>query len=281
LILNPAAGRGRAETSLGSGAVPGVLDIVRPPDPDAVRDEARRAVDAGDDRLLVGGGDGTLHHAIRGLAGSDCALGIVPLGSGNDLARALGVPLDPAAALRRALEAPVRRIDLGRIEGKPYGGVAGVGFDGECAGLARRGALLVRGRWVYPYAALRTLLTFRPPRLRIDTDAGCYEGRVMLAALANSPCYGGGMRVAPGAVLDDGRLDLVVVERVSRLRFLTLFPRVYRGTHVDLPEVRTLRVRTATLRADRDLTYYADGEPVAPCNGSRVEVWPAALAVAV
>ena len=280
LILNSLAGHGSARRLVQSLEACPELELVRPTDPDAVTSEALRAVAQGDERLIVAGGDGTLHHAIRGLAGSDCALGILPLGSGNDFARALGVPFDLRDALARALHATPRRVDLGRVDGTPFAGIAGIGFDGEAARFARERVRWVRGRWIYPYAVARTLLTFRPPHVTITSDDGGYAGRVMLVALANSPCYGGGMRMAPRAELDDGQLDLVIVERVSRLRFLTLFPRVYRGAHVDLAQVRTLRVRQATVHADRELTFFADGEPITPCVGSRVDVWPAALRVA-
>ena len=279
LLLNSLAGHGGARRLTEILKAYPDLELIEPTGPEAVYREALRAVEDGDERLLVAGGDGTLHHAIRGLAGSDCALGILPLGSGNDFARALGVPVDLRSALARALQATPRRVDLGRVDGKPFAGIAGIGFDGEAARCARERVRIVRGRWIYPYAVARTLLTFRPPHVSIASDDGNYAGRVMLVALANSPFYGGGMLMAPRAELDDGQLDLVVVEQVSRLRFLALFPRVYRGAHVGLAQVRTFRLRQATVHADRELTFFADGEPLAPCAGSRIDVWPAALSV--
>jgi diacylglycerol kinase (ATP) len=276
LLLNPAAGRGKA-----AAFVDGCdgLEVIRSDGPADLEAQARRIAEAGDERLLVAGGDGTLHHAIRGLAGSETALGIIPFGSGNDFARALNVPLEPEAALRHALDSPIRRIDLGRVDGEPFACVASLGFDAEAAGVAHR-TRLVRGRWLYPYAVARTLLAFRAPRLRIETEEGGFEGEAMLAAAANTPCYGGGMQIAPDARLDDGLLDLVVVERISRPRLLRLFPRVYGGSHTGYPEVRLLRVASARIHADRRLGFFADGEPLADCDGSLVEAWPRALAVA-
>ena len=279
LLLNPSAGTGRAARLPDLLRPFAKLDVRTPGSAAAVFDEARSAAAEGVDRLLVAGGDGTLHHAISGLAGSNCALGVVPFGSGNDLARALGVPLDPLRAARQALEASPRRIDLGRIDGRPFAGVASLGFDAEVARFARDHVRTHRGRWIYPYAVARTLLTFRPFSVRIDLEEQRYEGRVMLVAVANSPFYGGGMRIAPAAQLDDDWLDLVIIEQVPRARFLMLFPRVYRGAHVDDSAVRVLRTRRATLQFDRSLSVFADGEPFGACSTAQAEIWPAALRV--
>jgi len=281
LLLNPIAGRGRGRSLVRRLSRLNGVQVRPTTSPQDVVDQAREAAREGHERLLVGGGDGTLHHAIRGLAGSACALGIVPLGTGNDLARSLDIPRDPMAAARRALTAPARRIDLGSVDGRPFAGVLGIGIDGEVARFVNERSGGPRGRMAYLHAVVRTLASFRPPRVRIDFEDGSYEGRVMLAALANTSCFGGGMRVAPDAVVDDGKFDLIVVEAISKLRFLAVFPRVYRGTHIDHPAVRTFRVTGATLRADRPLACYADGEPLSECSsrGTRVEILPGALAV--
>ena len=279
-MLNPSAGRGRAAKLPDLLRPLGEFDVRTPRSAAEVLEEARSAAAEGLDRLLVAGGDGTLHHAALGLAGSGCALAPIPLGTGNDLARALDIPLDPLQAARRALDAVPRPIDLGKLDGRPFTGVVSLGFDAEVARYAHRYLRRFRGRWIYPYAVARTLLSFRPIQVRIEMEQERYEGRVMLVAVANAPLYGGGMRIAPGARLDDGWLDLVIVEQVSRARFLALFPRVYRGTHVGHPAVRTRRVRRITLQAERDLHAFADGEPLARGSELRVEVWPSGLWVA-
>jgi diacylglycerol kinase family enzyme len=205
----------------------------------------------------------------------------VPLGSGNDLARALDLDLDPARALRIALEHPPRRIDLGAIGDRLFAGIAGVGFDGDVNRFVNERMRRWRGRWAYPYAVLRTLPRFRPPVLEIDADGGRFHGPAMLVALANSPFFGGGMRFAPRARMDDGRLDLILVERISKWKLIGLFPRVYTGSHLAHPRVRTFHVRQATLRADDSRTVFADGEPIAPVDrrGTPVEIRAGALAV--
>lgn len=278
LLVNPAAGGGRARAvARRVGDLPGVVpQIARDAAELAslVRDELR----AGTTRLLVAGGDGSVHVAIQLLAGTACALGIVPAGRGNDLARALGLPLAPLAAAQRAISAEPRSVDLGVAGDRLFAGVASLGLDAEVASLAReRGG----GKWVYPYALVRALVRFRPPQFRIEHGADLIEGAGMLAAVANSPCYGGGMRIAPTAELADGLLDVVFVRSVSKIRLLSLFPRVYRGTHVSHPAVVVRRAVRVTIRVDRPLTWFADGEPLAAAGpaGTMIGVRPGALRV--
>jgi diacylglycerol kinase (ATP) len=272
VVINPTAGGGRAGALYEAlGALGGVaLEIAD--DPAAIGRAARRAVESGRSRILVVGGDGTLHHAIQPLAGSRCALGVVPAGRGNDLARALGLPLDPLAAARRALSIPPRAIDLGRVAGRFFAGVACAGLDGEVARIVRESSVRALGRWAYPLAAARALATFRPPHFRIDHGTAVEAGAGMLVAVANSAFYGGGMRIAPGALLDDGRLDLVFVRRLSPFDLLTALPRLYRGTHLAHPAVVSHRVERVRLSTDRPLTLFGDGEPLAECGADEIEI---------
>lgn len=232
-------------------------------------------------RVLVAGGDGTLHRAIGVLAGTPCALGVVPTGTGNDLARTLGIGLDPLGAVRLGLTAPARRIDLGRIGDTPYLGVAAIGFDGAVLQFVEQRLRNRRGPWVYPYAALRTLMRFVPPRLTIEFDDGRFEGRAILAAVANSSTFGGGMRIAPDARLDDGLLDLVVIRASNKAALLPLLLRVYRGSHVRHPAVLVRRTRRVTLRSEPPLTIHGDGEAVVRTDATKttVEAWAGALSV--
>ena len=174
LLLNPIAGRGRGRSLVRRLSRLKGVQVCPTASPQDVVDQAREAAREGHERLLVGGGDGTLHHAIRGLAGSACALVIVPLGTGNDLARSLDIPRDPMAAARHALTAPARRIDLGSVDGRPFAGVLGIGIDGEVARFVNERSGGPRGRMAYLQAVVRTLASFRPPRVRIDFEDGSY-----------------------------------------------------------------------------------------------------------
>lgn len=224
--------------------------------------KARRAVDDGVERLVVVGGDGTLLHVGEALAGSDCALGIIPAGTGNDLARSLGIPTDVDSAAEAAVEGAVRSIDIGRIDGRIYLTVAGAGFHGAVASYVADRLRVVRGPLAYPYAVLRTLASYEPPTFRVRYDGGSFGGRAWLVVLANSPTFGGGMRIAPHAELDDGLLDLVIVKNVPRATFLRIFPSVYRGRHTGHAAVVTARTNQATIEIDRPHVYYGDGEPL-------------------
>jgi diacylglycerol kinase (ATP) len=224
-----------------------------------------------------------VHHAIQGLVHSTTALAILPLGSGNDLASTLGMPALFDSALEAALAAGVDRIDLVVAGGRYFGGVAGVGFDSEVnayANTIRR----VRGKWIYPYATLRMLSGFRPPILRAEHDAGVFEGAAMFAVVANSARYGGGMQIAPGADLQDGLLDLVIVRAISKLQLLRVFPQVFKGLHVHHPAVSLVRTRRVRLSLSRRITAYGDGEPLVEVGDGALgavhfEVVPRALAV--
>ncbi len=285
LLVNPAADRGAGRRLLPGlrelAAVRG-LAVVVTASVEELRREARRAAGDGRERLLVAGGDGTFHHAVQELAGSATALGMIPMGSGNDLPATLGVPLELPAALEVALDAQPRPIDLGRAGQGWFAIYCGVGFDGEVARRNRRVRRL-RGRAAYVYAVLRELAAFVPPRLRVEHDHGIFEGEATMAIAANCPRFGGGMRIAPAARPDDGALDLVIVEKIRRLELLRVFPGVYRGRHVGHPAVSIVRTRRAAIASDRPLAPWVDGEELVPPPGSplRIELAAGALLVAV
>ncbi len=140
----------------------------------------------------------------------------------------------------------------------------------------------MRGPLLYPYAAVKTLFRFVPPEVTIDHDEGRFEGPVMLALFANGSRFGGGMRIAPGASLEDGLLDMVLVPKVSRLRLLGTLPRVYSGSHVRSRSVSIRKIRSATLSSPSPVTVWADGEPVLEADGAPITLttMPGALLVA-
>ncbi len=284
VLANPGGGRGRVGRRLRAleeiarrfGAP---LHLSR--DTADLTAQARRAAADGVERLLVAGGDGTQHYAVHGLAGSATALAPLPMGSGNDLAGALGVPRDLRAAAELAASAPLRTIDVARCGPRLYACVAGVGLDSEVNRFANERLRRLRGPLVYVWAVLRVLPSFRPLHLRAVHDGGEFEGEAMFAVVANAPRYGGNMKIAPAALLDDGLLDLVIVRRVSKLALLRVFPRVFSGRHVGHPAISCHRTRRAQVSLDREVVAYGDGEPLAPIGATPVdfEVLPAALRV--
>ena len=209
---------------------------------------------------VVMSGDGLVGQVGGALAGTDATMGILPGGRGNDLARVLGIPTDPAEAVAVLADGKTRRIDVGEANGRRFLGVASCGFDSDANRIANE-ARLVRGNLVYAYAALRALLAWRPARFTLVLDGGEpieYDGYSVAAA--NSRAFGGGMFVAPHAELDDGMLDVITVSDVSKLRYLRGLPMAFKGTHLENDEVSEMRAATVEVRADRDFAVYADGE---------------------
>jgi len=286
-LVNPAAGHGTARARfeklriLASRAGAGFVFSRSPED---LVIQARRAVDDGVERLLVAGGDGTMHHVAQALAGTPCALGVLPLGTGNDLAGTLGVPWDLDVAVHLAITGPVRRIDLirvGNVCDTVCIGYAGVGFDSETTRYANSLQKLPKPL-VYPWSVLRTLARFTPLRMKVVYDGGTFEGGVMFANACNLPRFGGGMKIAPEARIDDGLLDLVIVKAIPRLSLVAVFPKVYAGKHVGHPAVELLRTRRVEFTVDRETTMYGGGEPVQPMAAGEavaVEVFPGGLTV--
>lgn len=245
------------------------------------RELSLAAVTRGARLLIAWGGDGTVNEVASCLAFGTVPLAIVPSGSGNGLARALEIHKRPEGAIAEALSAPPRRIDAGEIDGRLFFSVAGVGFDAHVAACFDRD---LRGRRKfsgYVRVAARELASYRPRAYRISGHAEGRARHALLVTLANSSQFGNGARIAPDALVDDGALDLVVVEETSRLRTLCSLPALFNGRIGRARGVSIQRVTAATIEGDAPLLFHVDGEPVA--GGARLEarVHPAALAVAV
>ncbi|MDQ3349500.1 MAG: diacylglycerol kinase family lipid kinase [Acidobacteriota bacterium] len=233
---------------------------------DATR-AAHRAVEDGCTHLFVGGGDGTLNEAINGVALVDGALarttfGLVPLGTGNDFAAALGIPVDVEEALTALLDAPARLVDLGEVNGRLFVNISGGGFFAEVSESVTPQMKTVAGRLAYLLGGAQVLMEFEPVhgRVRADTERSGFETTLYAFAVCNSRMFGGGNLIAPHAVVDDGLLDLCVIEAMSTLEFATLLRSVSQGTHVEDPRVRYLRAATLTLDFDTPVTINTDGE---------------------
>jgi len=241
-------------------------------------EQALRAVDAGELPVVLSG-DGMLGAIGGAMAGSETPLGLVPCGRGNDLARVLGIPEDPEAAVETILHGHSRRIDVGEVNGKRFLGIVSVGFDSEASRVANETRFL-RGSLVYAYAAIRTLIGWKPARFTIVTDEGRRRVSGYSVSVANSRAYGGGMFIAPDAELDDGRFDVVAIGEGSKLRFVGSLPKVFKGTHVENDEVQVFRASRLELDASRPFPVYADGEHLTELPAS-LRVLPRALSVLV
>jgi len=285
VLVNAAAGRGRGAravdavtAALADGGVrPVLLAATSRADAEAL---AAAAVADGVAAVAALGGDGAAHAALQAVAGSTTALGLLPAGTGNDLALALGVPKDAAAAARAIAEDVTggthRRLDAARTGDRWWATVLCCGFDSAVTDRANR-LRWPRGPRRYDVAILAELARLRPRPVGLTVDGVGSSEEVTLVAVGNTAWYGGGLRIAPGADPTDGLLDVVVIGPVSRRELVRTRPRLAAGTHVDHPAVTVLRGREVTLHGT-GLTTYADGEPV--CGLPAVSVCvPGAVAV--
>lgn len=274
LLTNPASGHGNAphaaEKAVARLQQRGV-DVVEIVGTDA--QHARRLLDAaldrGTDALVVAGGDGVISDALQALAGGDIPLGIIPAGTGNDLAREYGLPAkDPAAAADVVADGWTETVDLGRIRdrggaAKWFGTVVATGFDSLVSDRTNR-MRWPHGRMRYNLALLAELSQLRllPFRLVLDEGSGSpreIAAELTLAAFGNTRSYGGGMLICPNADHADGLLDITMVHSASRMRLIRLLPAVFNGTHVELDEVTTARTKSVEVESP-GISAYADGE---------------------
>jgi diacylglycerol kinase (ATP) len=267
LLVNPTSGKGRGAKLCQPVAARlrqhgNQVDIVVGRDADEAFDQARNRVAKGVDALVAVGGDGLVNMALQVVAGTATPLGIVPAGTGNDVSRALGLPLDdPVAAVDLLATAQPRAVDAGRAVGRWFGGVLSSGFDSMVNERANR-MTWPPGRSRYNLAIAAELRTFRPIPYVLELDGERWETEAMLVAVGNGSSYGGGMRVCPGAVMDDGLFDVTVLGPISKVEFIRVFPQVYSGRHVEHPAVTVRRASRVSLAAP-GVTAYADGERVA------------------
>jgi YegS/Rv2252/BmrU family lipid kinase len=271
VIVNPAAGGGRAgRTWERARRALGDLDLpytcVQTSRPGEATSLARDAVHCGVQRVIAVGGDGTVSAVADGLAGSQTALGVVPAGTGNDFVRTMRLPREAGRAARLALQGASGWIDVGRVEHAnqiaSLVNVAGCGFDAE---VVRRTGTGRTGGGTLPYLAsvVRVVWTFAPRRLRLTLDGQSIERHVLGVAVANGPCYGGGLRIAPAASLEDGLLDVCLVGALPPLGLLALLPRLYAGTHAGHPAVEFFRCREVVVESVYDgpeTCCHTDGE---------------------
>jgi YegS/Rv2252/BmrU family lipid kinase len=281
LLVHPTSGGGRTKALL-----PRVADeldkrhvvfrVEKTRSAEHAVEEALRAADLGEVPVVMSG-DGLIGAVGGALAGGDVPLGIIPGGRGNDLARVLGIPTEPEGAVEVLAAGETRTIDVGEVNGQRFLGIASVGFDSECNRIANE-TKLIRGRFVYAYSVPRALATWKPARftLRIGEENMRFSG--WSVAAANSSTFGGGMRLAPDASLDDGEFDIVMIGETGKLHYLSNLPKVFKGTHVENEEVRIVRARSFELSASRPFEVYADGEHITDLPAS-LRVLPRALAV--
>ncbi len=287
VVINPRAGvRGRRAVGARTALARDVLrargvdgQVVVADGRGRGREAARSLVAQGVDTVVVWGGDGTINEVASELVSRGVTLGIVPSGSGNGLARELGLERDPRSALEAALGGAVRRIDAGELGGRLFFNVAGVGFDAHLAAAFNAGPR--RGLGGYVKAVLREAVTYEAARYQVTADGVASEGDALFVAVANTRQYGSHAVIAPRARPDDGRLELVVVPALSVPALLWQARRLFAGTLQRLEGLRTYSVSGGEIAADGPLAFHVDGEVIAGPRSLAVNVHPGALAVRV
>jgi YegS/Rv2252/BmrU family lipid kinase len=283
LLVNPHSAHGRSlkllpkvEQELDARRIPFRVERTRGLEDGVNR--ALRAVEAAEVPVVISG-DGLLGAVGGAMAGSETPLGIIRGGRGNDLARVLGIPEDPVEAVAVLLAGESRRIDVGEANGKRFLGIVSVGLDSECNRLANEVRIL-RSNLVYVYSLFRTLAGWKPARFTIAIGNERTRISGYSISVANNSTFGGGMRIAPSAELDDGLFDIVSIGEVGKLRYLSSLPKVFKGTHVDTEEVSVFRAPRLELTASRPFPVYADGEHLTDLPVS-LRILPRALGVIV
>ena len=268
VIVNPAAGRGaarRAESVVARAfrAQGWAVDLVRTEGPGHGQELAAHAVSQGAKHIVAVGGDGTVHEVANGLlrTDTDAALGVVPVGSGNDFAKIVGVyGYDPIQAVARLVTAKSRRFDAGRVLGEWFVNSVGFGF-GPAVVQTRNRMTHLRGFLSYLVPIVRTFFTFHPPVFDIAAPGFRERGYMMMVEACNGTTAGGSYRFAPDADPTDGKMDVCVIRRVSLPRFLIAIPRVLRGTHTSMREVVMVKTAKLVVRApEQPLVVHVDGE---------------------
>lgn len=222
---------------------------------------AKKAVESGYDLVIAAGGDGTVNQVVNGMTGSKVPLGVLSAGTGNDFAAMIGMPADPAAAIRQIIEGETRWVDLCRLNDRYFISSVGAGFDGRVAYTANQGIRFVRGMPAYLLAVIKTLFSFRLHRVKMVVDGKEREYKALLFAVTNSSTYGGGIKITPDARIDDGLFDICVVKEVTPLEVLWFLPLAIKGEHGRLQDkVGFFRGREIYLESMTPLFYQIDGE---------------------
>lgn len=267
VIVNPVAGAGKTLRLLPKirhwlSDSPHDFFITIPKSPEEMRSEIVRASVQGFDAILLCGGDGTVHDALPAVAAQNIPFGFLPCGRGNDLVRNAGLH----ANLKKSCHLPPNpsyfEIDLPTVNQIPFVGIAYVGFDAEVNRMANDGVGHWSGEFGYVIGVFGTLKKFRPFEIEMTIDGQSLRERVMMVAVANGPFYGGGMKIAPQAIMDDGVLNICIVKEISKLELLRQFPKVFKGTHIFHPKIILKSGRRIKMVSDEYREVFADGERV-------------------
>ena len=286
LIANPISGKGTgrkfSEIALKKLKTAGLEgELVLTAGPGHANQLAQDAISAGIRWLIACGGDGTIHEIVNAIGQQkDIILGLIPCGKGNDLASALRIPKNPIQAIEILLARQTRQTDLGRIGDKFFHTIATCGYDAEVGRRVTEEGSILSGTLAYIQKAITTLPKFDSPEARIEGDFGIFEGKILLTSVGITSSYGGGMKILPDAVVDDGLFDVCIVNPIPDLTILRMLVTLYWGGHTSHPNVHIHRTRTLSIDTDPPLKLYADGELIGPVP-TKIEMMDQSMTVIV
>lgn len=267
ILVNPNAGRGRAlslvkriERYLHKHKLH--FHIVITETVEDAKTEALAAIKR-EEIVATVGGDGSVRALLNVIYENQGTLALIPAGRGNDLARVLKIPLHPLRACRVLVKGKKIKIDLASVNGQPFLGICSAGFDSLANDIANK-TQIIRGSMVYLYSGLRVLFSFKPIKFNVTIDGRLIQHEGYTVAVANSPYYGGGIKLAPEASVQDGLLDIVLVGKLSKWRALAVIPKLFKGTHAHTPGFQILRGKQVSIEAPARFTAYADGDAICP-----------------
>lgn len=266
-VVNPTAGKGHAirkvpEIKAAMEHMDDIeYDLRYTEKPGHASDIARTAAGEGYDIVFAVGGDGTVNEVVNGLVNTDAALAVLPCGSGNDFARSVEIKGDTGEIIRKVIGGTRKKIDVGRIDGRYFINIASAGFDAEVV-LATQKAkkFLLSGSPAYITGLISTIFTYKPRKVKINLHNEIIDDRIILMAVANGKYYGGGMKAAPDAILDDGYFDVCIIRSMPKLKMLFLFPQFMKGRHKKFREVSFHRSDSVKIECENVLAVNVDGE---------------------
>jgi len=266
IILNPVAAGGKAlekkdeiEAKLKENKIDYRLHISK--SSDDIIEVTKKNLANGFSNFVGVGGDGTIHYIANALAGTDKNLGVIPTGSGNDIAGNLNIPSEIGKCCQIIKKAATKKIDLGLINNKYYYlCIAGSGFDSEVNDLANNTKLPFKGPFKYKYSVYKTLITFKSKKFFIRYNNQKKEDFGMMIAITNLHSYGGGMKIAPDSDPTDGLFDVCIIKIMNKMHFIKIFPKVYEGKHISDPHVELFRTSNIEVDSSHKFSIFADGE---------------------
>jgi len=266
VILNPKASQGKAilmkENILSELSSQGIdFEMHISKSADDIIEASKHYLNLGFKNFLGAGGDGTLHYIAQVVAGTDCNLGIIPIGSGNDIIKTLGISNNIEESIKIIKKGKIKRIDIGFFnDSKYFIGYASSGFDSEVLRFANNTKLPIKGALRYNLSVYKTLITFKPKVFSMEYDGTFRDENMMFSVVSNLKYYGGGMKISPSADPSDGKFDICLVKAMGKMSFIKAFPKVYAGEHTQIPQVEIFRTQEIKIDCINKFEIHGDGE---------------------